>query len=125
MSVKFVYFINVPLNDDGVHELESCNEELVNVHTFELTGDEYEVLSCKGGLFEQFNEKFGIIIDLCEEEIIELCQLKEAIGLTKEKINKSKNPLEINACYIVLDSLVEAQKAKTYWEMDVYVERSE
>ena len=33
----FVYYINVPLNEKGIEEFETYDEEMVNVKIFELT----------------------------------------------------------------------------------------
>ena len=68
----FLYYMNVPLNEMGINEFESYDEEMRNVRTFELTQEEYEALRQPKGLFERFDEKFGTIIDVCEEELLKM-----------------------------------------------------
>lgn len=79
----FVYNMNVPLNEAGILEFESYNEEMANVSTFELKEEEYDQLRRKGGLFEQFDYRLNTIIDVCEEERIDYNQIPEAILLTE------------------------------------------
>lgn len=87
----FVYYMNVPLNEAGINEFDTYDEEMQNVRTFELTQDEYDFLRQPNGLFDKFDEKFGIIIDVCEEERIENENLVEALHLAKESIVKYPN----------------------------------
>ena len=55
-----IYYIHVPLNTEGLHELDSCDEELRNVRTFEFSVSEIDFLM---ELFDKYNSKFNLIID--------------------------------------------------------------
>ena len=115
-----VYNINVPQNDKGIQELEEYDEKMVNVKTFQLTEDEYLYLRKPGGLFSKFDKTFGTIIDVCEEEIITLDQLPDALVFTEKEINKNNDGL--SALSKIRDSIVSAIEAKTFWEIDIFLE---
>lgn len=118
----FVYYMNVPQNITGIEEFESFDEEMPNVKTFELTQEEYEILRQPKGLFQSFDEKFGTIIDVCEEERIDSDDLEEALQLSNTMLIKQKNDLAIKAIGKVIDSLESAIEAGTFWEIDIYLE---
>lgn len=93
--------LNIPLNGDGVSELESDSEDWKNVYTVHLEKEDYEELN---DLFDQFNRRFDILIDFCEEEVLENRYIQEAIQMTevysverptaKESCKKLKAALE-------------------------------
>ncbi len=115
----FVYYMNVPVNEKGIEEFESYDEEMANVKTFELTKKEY--LSLRTGkdcLFNKIDEKFGTIIDECEEERIEFDNLAEAYELVSSHIPKTET--EKTACAKVSESLKFAIDSKTFWEIDIF-----
>ncbi len=118
----FVYYLNVPQNITGIEEFENYNEEMPNVKTFELTQEEYEILRRPKGLFQIFDEKFGTIIGVCEEERIGSDDLEEALQLANTMLSKQKNDLAIKAIGKVIDSLKSAIEAETFWEIDIYLE---
>ena len=118
----FVYYINVPLNEAGIEEFETYSEEMPNVKTFELTQEEYEVLRQPKSLFQIFDEKFGTIIDVCEEERIEEANLAEALQLAIKLVEKHSDALIVRATQKVIDSLKCAIDAETFWEIDIYLE---
>lgn len=118
----FVYYLNVPQNKVGIEEFESFDEEMPNVKTFELTQEEYEVLRQPKGLFQIFDEKFGTIIDVCEEERIDSDDLKEALQLAEKMLSKQKNDIAKDAYRKIVDSLECAVNAGTFWEIDIYLE---
>lgn len=120
----FVYYINVPLNEEGIKEFETYDEKMLNVKTFELTQAEYETLRQPNGLFQKFDEKFGTIIDVCEEERIEKTNLSEALQYVNKLLAKHKNELTDNALEKVAESLNCAINAGTFWEIDIYLEPS-
>ncbi len=115
----FVYFINVPLNKDGMNEFELYEDEMPNVKTFELTEEDYNVLRKPNGLFSKIDGEVGTIIDICEEERIEIENIPKAIAIVKKY--KSKDENEKNACKIVLESLQLAYESQTFWEIDIYL----
>nr|WP_027871452.1 hypothetical protein [[Eubacterium] cellulosolvens] len=116
----FVYYINVPLNIKGMREFEAYEDEMPNVKTFELTQEEYEYLRKTQGLFSEFDEKFGTIIDVCEEERISFDDLPEALCIAKEHLKKSKT----GKCAIekVIESLECAIESRSFWEIDIYLD---
>ncbi len=118
----FVYYINVPLNEVGIEEFDSYDEEMLNVKSFERTQEEYEVLRQPKGLFSIFDKKFGIIIDVCEEERIEKDNLREALQLANKIFDKHKNDITDKAVKKIIDSLKCAINAGTFWEIDIYLE---
>ncbi len=101
----FVFYMNVPLNETGINEFDNYDEEMHNVKTFELSQEEYESLRQPKGLFEKFDEKFGTIIDVCEEERIDKVNLAEALQLTNKLLEKHKNETTDRALKKVIDSL--------------------
>ncbi|SFA88450.1 hypothetical protein SAMN05216249_10499 [Acetitomaculum ruminis DSM 5522] len=117
----FVYYINVPLNEEGVRELDNLDKNISNVATFELNEQEYNYLRKPLGLFSKFDKNFGTIIDVCEEERIIYDDLDKAIGLVQKERKKLKEPEEKKALDIVEDSLKLAQKSKTFWEIDIFL----
>ena len=118
----FVYYINVPLNYEGVEEFEAYDEEMKNVKTYELSENEYRVLRKKRGLFDLFDEKLGTIMDVCEEERSSLNQIPESIIIVQDYMKKVKNQAEIDICNTVLEALQTALKAGTFCEIDIYLE---
>lgn len=118
----FVYYMNIPLNETGINELEEYDEDLQNVKTFELTQEEYEVLRKPKGLFGKFDEKFGTIIDVCEEERIDNCNLAEALMYANKFLEKHVNEVSDNGLKKVINSLECAIQAGTFWEIDIYLE---
>ena len=118
----FVYYINVPLNKTGIEEFECYDEEMPNVKTYELTKEEYEVLRQPKGLFQVFDDKFGTIIDVCEEERIDNENLNEALQSANKMLIEQKNDVADRAIKKVIDSLECAIKVGTFWEIDIYLE---
>lgn len=118
----FVYYINVPVNDAGIAEFENYDDVMENVKTFELTKDEYEYLRKPGGLFQVYDERFGTLIDVCEEERIENENLKEALRFAYKIFDKCKSEIAEIALRKVIDSLKCAIQADSFWEIDIYLE---
>lgn len=118
----FVFYMHVPLNETGINEFDNYDEEMHNVKTFELSQEEYEALRQPKGLFEKFDEKFGTIIDVCEEERIDKVNLAEALQLTNKLLEKHKNETTDRALKKGIDSLECAIQADTFWKIDIYME---
>ena len=118
----YAYYMNVPLNEKGIWELENYDEKAENVQTFELNEEQFIALRKRNSLFDEIDKAFGTIIDMCEEEVIENCQLDEAISIVTNFMKKHKgNKVEEDACNIVLESLLKAKEAGTYWEIDIFI----
>ena len=85
-SYPKIYFINVPINQQGIEERESWDELMPNVRTFELTTTEYDRLI---KVFNVWNKAFDLFIDSFEEEEMQAEDVPEALSLLDEFINKS------------------------------------
>jgi hypothetical protein len=109
------------MNEKGILEFESYDDEMQNVKTFELSEEEYGLLRKKGGLFDRFDAELGTIISLCEEERIEYENLDKAIELVKKYCKKHLEEKEAKACEMILESLNEASKSGTFWEIDIFL----
>ena len=118
----FVYYINVPINEKGVEELDTYDEEMKNVKTFELSSEEYEVLRKPDGLFQKFDNAFGTIIDICEEERINNENLDLAIQFASELRRKRCSDVLKNGLDKILESLTLAAEVGLFWEIDIYLE---
>ena len=116
-----LYYINVPLNDVGVQEFETYDEDMENVKTFELSEEEYMLLRNPGGLFERFDKSFGILIDVCEEERINLSDIDKALEIV-DSIPQKRTDVFKTAIGKVKESLSLAKESQTFWEIDIYVE---
>lgn len=118
----FVYYMNVPLNESGISEFEGYDEEMSNVKTFSLTQEEYEALRQPKGLFQEFDDKFGIIIDVCEEERINNEDLSEALLTARKRLSRKNEAVTERGIQKVIESLECAIMAGTFWEIDIYLE---
>ena len=83
-----ICFLNVPLNDAGVIEHDSNDPVWNNVFTVELTNVEYNILS---DVFYDWNCKFHLLIDICEEEILNPEYAQEAMAILKQHIEKNND----------------------------------
>lgn len=95
--------LNVPLKKN--REQKNINEYSDSVFCVRLDKDDYNALN---DLFDTFNDKFSIIIDLFEDEILPNKYLEDAIFLTNEYIRK--NPVYSKSgkkLLIALDKAVE------------------
>lgn len=117
----FKYYINVPMNEDGLEEFESFAEETPNVYSVELTKDEYAVLSSANGLFKEYYKAFGIIIDVCEEEDIDIDEIDQAIEITKQYLTKVKNATEKSGVEKVMKALKMGKEAGYYVEFNFFL----
>ncbi|MBO4391055.1 MAG: hypothetical protein J5825_09400 [Lachnospiraceae bacterium] len=118
----FLYYINVPLNEEGIREFEAYDEKMAHVKTYELFDEDYALLRKNGGLFDLFDKELGTFIDFCEEERIELDQLDHAILLVQKYLRKSLDERESKACELILESLNTAKTSGTFWEIDIMLE---
>ncbi|MBQ7176094.1 MAG: hypothetical protein IJS08_01665 [Victivallales bacterium] len=73
-----IFFIRVPDNEKANYEYLSVN--MPHVKSYSFTEDEAWFLMT---LFDRFNKKFGILIDLYEDDYIKPEHLSEAIEMTK------------------------------------------
>ena len=81
-------YLNVPLNSTGMLEYETNDPVWNNVFTIELSDIEYELLD---RVFNDWNHKFHIIIDIFEEETLNPENAQEAMEILKRHIEKNSN----------------------------------
>lgn len=117
----FKYYINVPMNEKGLEEFETFAEDTPNVYSVELTKDEYVVLSAANGLFKEYYKAFGIIIDVCEEEDIDIDEIDQAIEITKQYLTKAKNAAEKSGVEKVMQALEMGKEAGYYVEFNFFL----
>ena len=79
-------FLNVPLNDAGMLEYDNNDPEWNNVFTVELTHVEYHIL---WRVFNDWNDKFDILIDIFEEETLNPENAQEAMVILERHIEKN------------------------------------
>ncbi len=103
-------FLNVPLNDAGLIEHDSDNPEWNNVFTVELSVDEYERLN---SVFNDWNDKFDILIDIFEEETLNPENAQEAMEILERHMEKnSGNQDFLNAAEKLKNALEKAIEVK-------------
>ena len=102
-----IYYIQVPLNAEGLKELDSCDEELKNVQTFELSELETDNLM---DLFHKFNSSFDLLIDRYENERLPSNNVSNALVIANDYLKIMKHSLEINATRRVIEALNLAEK---------------
>ncbi|MCF0141741.1 MAG: hypothetical protein HUJ75_00020, partial [Parasporobacterium sp.] len=56
------------------------------------------------------------------EERLDLSKVKKAIEITQKHIKRKLEANEKQVCEVILDSLITAQEAGTFWEIDIYLE---
>ena len=79
-------FLNVPLNSTGMLEYETNDPVWNNVFTVELSDIEYERLN---SVFNDWNDKFDILIDIFEEETLNQENAQEAMEILERHIEKN------------------------------------
>ncbi len=115
---RFTYIMNVPRDAEQVRNADGYFEEMSNVEPFELTKDEYDYLRVYNGMFDVFDEKFGTIIEECEEERIEAKDIGEALEVASEYAKKAKSEMELNAVNKVITALKVAKERGVFLEFD-------
>ena len=103
-------FLNVPLNDAGMLEYDNNDPEWNNVFTVELSHDDYDKLFY---VFNDWNDKFDILIDIFEEETLNPENAQEAMEILKRHFEKnSGNQDFLNAAEKLKSALEKAIEVK-------------
>ena len=97
-------YLNVPLNDAGLIEHDSDDPVWNNVFTAELSHDDYNKLFC---VFNDWNDKFNILIDIFEEETLDPENAQEAMEILKRHIEKKSDNLDFLSAAEKLKSALE------------------
>ena len=105
--------ISTPINKIGMDELNSNTPGLKNVKYYSLTKEESDSLQ---ELYNVFNERFNILIDDYEEEILENKHLPEALVIAENLKLNSEFEMQVKALDFVIDIIKSAQKYGTYIE---------
>lgn len=99
-------FLTVPLNRDGEKEYDQGIEESDNLKTYKLPEDEFKLLD-SGGFFADLNNKFGLLIDDYESEVIP----EKALNYAEFLLEQEKAPV-FNA------AVAEAKRNGTFVGLD-------
>ncbi len=97
-------WITIPRNEMGEKEYEHGVEESENLISFTIPENEYITL---WDVFETINDRFGLLIDDFESEIIPAEMIHEVITL----VSKEKYP-------VFYDALMQAQKYNAFLALD-------
>lgn len=117
----FLHFI-----DDSVVLLSDKEEErsrfsVCGITVFSFTEEEYEYLNQPEGLIDCFNDRYGLMIDYCEEDIIPASKIPDAIGCTEAFLAKAQDDAGKESLRKVLEALEYAKEKKTYCEIITYL----
>lgn len=78
--------LSVPRNTDGMRSLEINMDDPENVVEWELTDSENSSLA---GTYYDINDRIGTIIDYCEDEIIALDGVPDAMDVVSLNLDKT------------------------------------
>ena len=112
--------VYVPLNKEGIEELELCFEhETKNLKVYVFSSDDYFYLE-KCRYLDFLNVECDCIIDLYEDEDIPNEKLKNALNITKILIRQSNDPRFINLAKRFVEIFELAIKCGTYINIYCY-----
>ena len=98
-------YVNVPLDDQCVYEHDCTDDSMTNVFTVELTVDDYDALFW---LFRAWNDAFGILIDIFEEDEIKAEKSREALRILQNHVAKSTSSEFLAAAKKILPAVEKA-----------------
>lgn len=105
----------VPINADGVHEMEYWFDNFTkNMFVQQLTHEEAESIS--NSVFNKFFEEFKVPVDYSEEEDLKNEFIPRAIEIVQEANKNAKTDIEKSAIEKVLLVLQKAKNCGTYVE---------
>ncbi len=106
--------VYVPLNEKGIEELESCQEnETENLKIYVFSPEDYFYLDNQK-YFDYLNVECGCLIDLYEEERISNDKLKIALDITEILIHQSTEAKFVELANKFVNIFKSAIRAKTY-----------
>ncbi len=116
MSIWDYEYLNIPLNDNGVRELDCCSDsDWHDVYSIRLIEEDIDNIL---HLINIFNAKFDILIDLAEEERLENINLKESLSIAErlyEEASNEKKP----SIQKVIEAINVALEHNTFVEFDL------
>ncbi len=109
-------YLNIPINYDGVRELDSSSDsKWCNVYSIKLTKEDVNNVF---RLFLAFNSAFGIIIDIAEEERILNPDLTEALSIARKYYDDATDDVKPSVKKVI-DAINAALKYNTFVEFDL------
>ena len=109
-------YLNVPMNKDGIFELDNVyDEKWKNVYSIQLTKEDFENID---NLINDFNSAFNIIIDLAEEERLANENLQPALVLSKNRFEVAPDKIK-PSIKKVIDAINKAIEYNTFVEFDL------
>lgn len=119
MGINRYHMIYAPKNPEGYNHFEYFIEDEENIHTEELTQEEYNALDrLHTGFFSLIYEKWNVIVGEWEEEQLPAEHVGEALELVNEMLSKSDDPAEISGLEKVKRALEVAVESGYYIEFD-------
>ncbi len=77
------YFLTIPINPQGIKDVEFMRGETPNTMEYVLPPDEFNRL-WEAGVFVAINKKFNLLIDTYESETIPLNACSECLNIIKQ-----------------------------------------
>lgn len=109
-------YLNVPMNEKGVLELDRTSDDnRPNVFSIQLTKEDIANID---NLVNDFNSTFGIIIDFAEDERLLNGNLLPALVLAKKRLETSPKETK-RSIQKILDAINKAIEFNTFVEFDL------
>ena len=109
-------YLNIPMNKDGIFELDNVyDEKWENVYSIQLTKEDVKNID---KLINDFNSAFNIIIDLAEEERLVNENLQPALVLAKKSFETVSDKVK-PSIKKVIDAINKAIEYNTFVEFDL------
>lgn len=106
-----VFILQVPLNERGEWELMHVRPDLPNCRVRWLTERECDLLF---PLFDEYNERFDVIIDYFESEIIPADRIAEALDMARRRLDGAADPDERSGLETLIGQLETALEHHTF-----------
>ncbi|MDM8313138.1 hypothetical protein [Clostridium cadaveris] len=101
-----LYYISVPLNQDGIEEYDFGKEDSPNIKVYAIVEKEFDKIY-ETGIFDKINDSCDLLIDVYESEEIKEENLKIALGIAKN-----------NNCEVLMQALELAIEKNTLVGLD-------
>jgi hypothetical protein len=109
-------YLNIPMNDNGVFELDNIYDgKWENVFSIQLTKQDIENTT---GLINDFNSAFNIIIDVAEEERLLNKDLRTALEIANKRFITSSDKAKPSIQKII-NAIKKAIEYNTFVEFDL------
>lgn len=109
-------YLNIPMNDKGVQELDGCTDSgWHDVYSIKLMEEDLDNIL---HLINVFNATFDILIDIAEEERLITADLKEALSIAKKYYDDASDDVKPSV-QKVIDAINVALEHNTFVEFDL------